>query len=1374
MATPRRNPDARPKVKEETTYGDRAGLSGHLMGLSHAAEHVARLRQSARELAADAGFGEGASAGANVPADCDVRPNVNKDGGAMSGQLQVKTPKYSGKADWEAFHAQFELLAQAAGWSRDVKALQLAMCLTDEALTCLLLLSPAERGDYMALVSALRRRFGQCCRPSVLRSELANRLRHDGEPLRVLANDIETLTRRAYAHMPADVQSELARDQFIRAIHPRELRIQTQLAHPSSLQVSLVFAKQALTTAQKSIDRVLDIKEEDQWGDAVVMPYTDVSLPEKLSLSGGWGMTQWEAPVEENTTTPPLASGAITTPVTRTVVDESENFFSAFLSLGDANAVNKTHVVSVPPTKSQRRPQEKKSKGAGVQALKKTECQKSVSFYKSVETEKVIEMHLEEPKSSPAPSCADTILLQPVSPTSSSADLTCILDSETSGVKADVSSMVSVETKSEPLDSLSEHQMEQLTTNTSEAKSNIPADPSTTTSSKEALPDHKDVKVEDRQNDTPSPPVSAFSSGTSTTSDIEVLDHESVLSESSASSRQETGESKTGLHLMQGSFQLLTASTCGDFTQLEDYPKLTESCGSSSDAFERIDSFSMQSLDSQSVSEVNSDDEIPGNRTLASVTAGPASLAVSCQKQEDEVVDKVLEGEEERCTERTRNQSLDEMEESGRSATPVNSEQPEDLTELGSKVNFTQFFSTSKPEEQITPPITAEMKSVSTVQILELQKVIDDLSSRLEKRESQLLAISKDKAKLEEDCDNLKDEVLNLKEESSVVQSLKDEFTQRIADAERKAQLACKERDIAKKEVKGLREELSARLNTSDTIELIREKEEQIRGLLEEGEKLSKQQLQHSNIIKKLRMKEKESDTKISKQQKKIKELEEDLRHLQQVLDGKEEVEKQHRENIRKLNAVVEQHEKELTRFHFDSEELQEKNRSLQVALDNSYKELAELHKVNASRASEAEEAALSREIQAKEQLSLALEKAKEEARMQQEALVNQVADLRLALQKAELKQARKEDYLRDEISELQQRLQEAENRNQELNQSVTSATRPLLRQIENLQATLGGQTTSWEKLEKNISDRLVDAQAQLAVAVEKERSTAEELLSIKPQLASLESQNSLLHQEKTRLLAQLETEKNEREKLEDESTRDHAELANLQGVHNRMLEEAKKEKLLLINQLEMEKMKVEQEKKKCYLAQEALKEKERKAVPHSVGEPPASSTPSLSRSSSISGVDNSGLHTSTLSQDDYLDNPLGAMTMSVSESGTNLYEATRLSGGSSIIENLQSQLKLREGEIAQLQLEIANLERSRSVVAKELVQLTNRNDEMEELVKDIPKLKIQLKDLEQRHNTILQMYGEKAEEAEELRLDLEDVKNMYKTQIDELLQNQK
>ncbi|KAL0181530.1 hypothetical protein M9458_023936, partial [Cirrhinus mrigala] len=90
--------------------------------------------------------------------------------------------------------------------------------------------------------------------------------------------------------------------------------------------------------------------------------------------------------------------------------------------------------------------------------------------------------------------------------------------------------------------------------------------------------------------------------------------------------------------------------------------------------------------------------------------------------------------------------------------------------------------------------------------------------------------------------------------------------------------------------------------------------------------------------------------------------------------------------------------------------------------------------------------------------------------------------------------------------------------------------------------------------------------------------------------------------------------------------------------------------------------------------------------------------------------------------QEDSLDHSFSTMTMSIS--GTNLYEAARLGGGSSIIESLQSQLKLREGEIAQLQMEIASLERSRTVMAEELVRLTNQNDEMESKVKEIPKLK--------------------------------------------------
>ncbi len=70
-------------------------------------------------------------------------------------RLTIKTPLCNGKANCEAFHTQFELLAQGAKWSRREKALQLAMCRTGNALWSLLLLSLNDRTDYDALPGQL-------------------------------------------------------------------------------------------------------------------------------------------------------------------------------------------------------------------------------------------------------------------------------------------------------------------------------------------------------------------------------------------------------------------------------------------------------------------------------------------------------------------------------------------------------------------------------------------------------------------------------------------------------------------------------------------------------------------------------------------------------------------------------------------------------------------------------------------------------------------------------------------------------------------------------------------------------------------------------------------------------------------------------------------------------------------------------------------------------------------------------------------------------------------------------------------------------------------------------------------------------------------
>jgi tRNA nucleotidyltransferase/poly(A) polymerase len=71
-----------------------------------------------------------------------------------------------------------------------------------------------------------------------------------------------------------------------------------------------------------------------------------------------------------------------------------------------------------------------------------------------------------------------------------------------------------------------------------------------------------------------------------------------------------------------------------------------------------------------------------------------------------------------------------------------------------------------------------------------------------------------------------------------------------------------------------------------------------------------------------------------------------------------------------------------------------------------------------------------------------------------------------------------------------------------------------------------------------------------------------------------------------------------------------------------------------------------------------------------------------------------------------------------------------------------------------------------RNALTSELSQLTARVEEQEACLKEAETLRSQFQDLQHKYDALLQMYGEKVEEAQELHLDLEDVKEMYKTQV--------
>lgn len=121
----------------------------------------------------------------------------------------------------------------------------------------------------------------------------------------------------------------------------------------------------------------------------------------------------------------------------------------------------------------------------------------------------------------------------------------------------------------------------------------------------------------------------------------------------------------------------------------------------------------------------------------------------------------------------------------------------------------------------------------------------------------------------------------------------------------------------------------------------------------------------------------------------------------------------------------------------------------------------------------------------------------------------------------------------------------------------------------------------------------------------------------------------------------------------------------------------------------------------------------------------------------------------------------------------------TSFSNTTTVLENLQSQIKLKEGKIGnllnfsifyvitfyplgealQLQWELSRRDHERDQLTTELAALTAKIEEQCASISE-------LSDLQKRYDALLQLYGEKLEESEELKLDLQDVKDMYKAQV--------
>ncbi|XP_076242030.1 TATA element modulatory factor isoform X2 [Calliopsis andreniformis] len=628
----------------------------------------------------------------------------------------------------------------------------------------------------------------------------------------------------------------------------------------------------------------------------------------------------------------------------------------------------------------------------------------------------------------------------------------------------------------------------------------------------------------------------------------------------------------------------------------------------------------------------------------------------------------------------------------------------------------------------------------TNLEIETLLKRIQEMTEILEARESKLIDVSRMNMELHEQNNNLKKQLDSFEkhaEQSQNLSQITDEYTQRLSALERKFQQAIRERDSLRKNLDQLKVEAATRLSSQEMFTLSAEKDEIIKELREEGEKLSKQQLQHSNIIKKLRAKEKENDALIKNQKEQIDEQTSELERLKRSLHAKEEVERTQIEAVHTLTAKMKKQEKEILTLQENLDNALHKMDAYKKSLDAAKKDLSETKKLLTTT-----------ELELKEATTNAGESCQ---------LLAEVEELKIKLRESEETHVKKEEFLKHENNELLKRLEAAEARSEELSESVSMATKPLLRQLEQLQANLLHKSDTFTKQEKALSEKNIELQTKVENLIEMDRYLKEENVNLKSKISQLESKLIAKEVERTNLQESYDALMAEKEKLIEQNDRYLQTIETLEQSHSSQITELKREIVALENKLAVEKAATDAERRKNHV----MSEQRQQSIDNIEDEDDNDGR--LSPTSTVESNSVNSVHSIWPLSNSAVENN--------SEMFATMYDSFRTgSNSTSVFENLQAQLKQKDGEIQQLQWELSRRNTERDALNAELSTLTLKNEELNSKVSNVTVLNENLHEIQTRYDALLQMYGEKVEENQELLLDLEDIKEMYKTQIDQLL----
>lgn len=354
-----------------------------------------------------------------------------------------------------------------------------------------------------------------------------------------------------------------------------------------------------------------------------------------------------------------------------------------------------------------------------------------------------------------------------------------------------------------------------------------------------------------------------------------------------------------------------------------------------------------------------------------------------------------------------------------------------------------------------------------------------------------------------------------------------------------------------------------------------------------------------------------------------------------------------------------------------------------------------------------------------------------------------------------------REDRLRRDAAALRERAAALEERNEELAAAVPESTRPLLRQIDALQAAAAERARAAAAAERALVARARAADAAAAAAAEREKAADERAATASARAAAAaetaRGARSRADAADAELAAAKDAAADETAKLRRDAraAEERARTANVEADDARASLLAERASNLDAADAAEARERTLSEKVTSLEAALALaREQAEPSTPRAV--PLNASRDSfldIAAAGPLSGGSPSPFHAS-FSAENFVD---AASTAAVPNG---LYATERMA----------SALRQRSGEVASLQRQLSEKEEATRALAEEVVSLTKRADAAASAVGDAPAVKERLEGLERRHGALLELLGEREERIGELEADLSDVNAMYKEQINELL----